>query len=180
MSNTFARINNAAHTGALGNNRLPIPSNAQLDAGNYAKGHVRINGLDVAIENPAYTYRKSTDKTGQQWSCLMQAHYGYINGYKGNDGDNVDVFVGSIPENDTAYIINQKTQGGFFDEHKVMLGFLSQQQAVDTYQHCFERGWTGLMSVVPCTMTQFKWWLANGDKSRPVTLDALRRIRAFG
>ena len=173
MSNTFARINNAAHTGALGNNRLPMPSNAQLDAGNYAKGHVRINGLDVAIENPAYTYRKSTDKTGQQWSCLMQAHYGYINGYKGNDGDNVDVFVGSIPENDTAYIINQKTQGGFFDEHKVMLGFLSQQQAVDTYQHCFERGWTGLMSVVPCTMSQLKWWLANGDKSRPVTRERL-------
>ncbi|HQZ60428.1 MAG TPA: hypothetical protein PLQ39_12200, partial [Acinetobacter sp.] len=132
-----------------------------------------INGLDVAIENPAYTYRKSTDKTGQQWSCLMQAHYGYINGYKGNDGDNVDVFVGSIPENDTAYIINQKTQGGFFDEHKVMLGFLSQQQAVDTYQHCFERGWTGLMSVVPCTMSQLKWWLANGDKSRPVTRERL-------
>lgn len=173
MSNTFAQVNNAAHTGALGNNRLPMPSNAQLDAGNYAKGHIRINGLDVAIENPAYTYRKSTDKTGQQWSCLMQAHYGYINGYKGNDGDNVDVFVGNVPENDTAYIINQKTQGGFFDEHKVMLGFLSQQQAVDTYQHCFERGWTGLMSVVPCTMSQLKWWLANGDKSRPVTRERL-------
>ena len=173
MSNTFAQVNNAAHTGALGNNRLPMPSNAQLDAGNYAKGHVRINGLDVAIENPAYTYRKSTDKTGQQWSCLMQAHYGYINGYKGNDGDNVDVFVGNVPENDTAYIINQKTQGGFFDEHKVMLGFLSQQQAVDTYQHCFERGWTGLMSVVPCTMSQLKWWLANGDKARPVTKERL-------
>ena len=148
MSNVFAQLNNT-------------------------KGRITINGLDVAIENPAYTYRKSTDKTGQQWSCLMQAHYGYINGYKGNDGDNVDVFVGSIPENDTAYIINQKTQGGFFDEHKVMLGFLSQQQAVDTYQHCFERGWTGLMSVVPCTMSQLKWWLANGDKSRPVTRERL-------
>ncbi|PTQ86804.1 LPD1 domain-containing protein, partial [Agitococcus lubricus] len=67
----------------------------------------------------------------------------------------------------------QKKQGGYFDEHKIMLGFLSQQQAIDTYQHCFERGWTGLMSVVPCTIEQLKWWLANGDKSRPVTVNRL-------
>ena len=103
----------------------------------------------------------------------MQAHYGYIQGHKGNDGDDMDVFIGVAPENDTVYIVNQKTADGYFDEHKIMLGFLSQQQAVDTYTHCFERGMTGLMSVVPCTMTQFKWWLANGNKSRPVTLDRL-------
>jgi hypothetical protein len=132
-----------------------------------------VKGLSIAIENPAYTYRKGLDKTGQQWMRLMQAHYGYIQGHKGNDGDEMDVFIGNVPENDTVYIVNQKTADGYFDEHKIMLGFLSQQQAVDTYQHCFERGWTGLMSVVPCTMTQFKWWLANGDKSRPVTLDRL-------
>lgn len=169
----LAQINNAAHTGAFGHNPRSEPTLAQLAAGNYKKGVVMVKGLSIAIENPAYTYRKGMDKTGQQWMCLMQAHYGYIQGHKGNDGDDMDVFIGVAPENDTVYIVNQKTADGYFDEHKIMLGFLSQQQAVDTYQHCFERGWTGLMSVVPCTMTQFKWWLANGDKSRPVTLDRL-------
>lgn len=169
----LAQINNAAHTGAFGHNPRSEPTLAQLAAGNYKKGVVMVKGLSIAIENPAYTYRKGMDKTGQQWMCLMQAHYGYIQGYKGNDGDDMDVFIGVAPENDTVYIVNQKTADGYFDEHKIMLGFLSQQQAVDTYQHCFERGWTGLMSVVPCTMTQFKWWLANGNKSRPVTLDRL-------
>jgi len=169
----LAQINNAAHTGAFGHNPRSEPTLAQLAAGNYKKGVVMVKGLSIAIENPAYTYRKGMDKTGQQWMCLMQAHYGYIQGHKGNDGDDMDVFIGVAPENDTVYIVNQKTADGYFDEHKIMLGFLSQQQAVDTYQHCFERGMTGLMSVVPCTMTQFKWWLANGDKSRPVTLDRL-------
>ena len=169
----LAQINNAAHTGAFGHNPRSEPTLAQLAAGNYKKGLVMVKGLSIAIENPAYTYRKGMDKTGQQWMCLMQAHYGYIQGHKGNDGDDMDVFIGVAPENDTVYIVNQKTADGYFDEHKIMLGFLSQQQAVDTYQHCFERGWTGLMSVVPCTMTQFKWWLANGNKSRPVTLDRL-------
>lgn len=173
MSALLSQINNTAHQGAFGNNPSPEPTLAQLEAGNYKKGHITLHGLDIAIENPAYTYRKGMDKTGQKWTCLMQAHYGYIKGYKGNDGDELDVFVGHVPENDTVYIINQKSQGGYFDEHKIMLGFLSQQQAVDTYQHCFERGWTGLMSVVPCTMNQFKWWLANGDKSRPVTRERL-------
>jgi len=173
MSDLLSQINNAAHQGAFGNNPSPEPTLAQLEAGNYKKGHLTLHGLNIAIENPAYTYRKGIDKTGQKWTCLMQAHYGYIKGYKGNDGDELDVFVGHVPENDTVYIINQKKQGGYFDEHKIMLGFLSQQQAVDTYQHCFERGWTGLMTVVPCTMNQFKWWLANGDKSRPVTRERL-------
>ena len=54
-----------------------------------------------------------------------------------------------------------------------MFGFLSEQQAVDTYQKCFEYGYIGLMSVIPCTVEQLKWWLINGDKSRPVTKERL-------
>lgn len=173
MSQQFAAVNNAANESAFGNNPHPEPTLAQLAAGNYKKGHITLHGLNIAIENPAFSYRQGIDANGQKWTCLMQAHYGYIKGFKGNDGDEVDVFVGHVPESDTAYIINQKKQGGYFDEHKIMLGFLSQQQAVDTYQHCFERGWTGLMSIVPCTIEQLKWWLDNGDKSRPVTVNRL-------
>ena len=115
----LAQINNAAHTGAFGHNPRSEPTLAQLAAGNYKKGVVMVKGLSIAIENPAYTYRKGMDKTGQQWMCLMQAHYGYIQGYKGNDGDDMDVFtvlplkttrcISSIKKQQTAILTNTKS-----------------------------------------------------------------------
>jgi len=126
-----------------------------------------IKGFNIVVENRAFTYRQVAQNVGQK-VCLMPAHYGYL-----QNNPKVGVFVGAFPENDTVYLINQKAQGGYFDKHIAMFGFLSEQQAVDTYQKCFEYGYIGLMSVVPCTIEQLKWWLANGDKSRPVTKERL-------
>ncbi len=39
-------------------NDLPEPTEAQKLAGNYRKGHARINGHDISIENPAGTRRR--------------------------------------------------------------------------------------------------------------------------
>ena len=126
-----------------------------------------IKGFNIIVENRAFTYRQVAQNVGQK-ACLMPAHYGYL-----QNNPKVGVFVGAFPENDTVYLINQKVQGGYFDKHIAMFGFLSEQQAVDTYQKCFEYGYIGLMSVVPCTIEQLKWWLINGDKSRPVTKERL-------
>lgn len=126
-----------------------------------------IKGFNIVVENRAFTYRQVAQNVGQK-ACLMPAHYGYL-----QNNPKVGVFVGAFPESDTVYLINQKAQGGYFDKHIAMFGFLSEQQAVDTYQKCFEYGYIGLMSVVPCTIEQLKWWLANGDKSRPVTKERL-------
>ena len=126
-----------------------------------------IKGFNIVVENRAFTYRQVAQNVGQK-SCLMPAHYGYL-----QNNPKVGVFVGAFPESDTVYLINQKAQGGYFDKHIAMFGFLSEQQAVDTYQKCFEYGYIGLMSVIPCTIEQLKWWLANGDKSRPVTKERL-------
>lgn len=126
-----------------------------------------IKGFNIVVENRAFTYRQVAQNVGQK-ACLMPAHYGYL-----QNNPKVGVFVGAFPENDTVYLINQKVQGGYFDKHIAMFGFLSEQQAVDTYQKCFEYGYIGLMSVIPCTIEQLKWWLINGDKSRPVTKERL-------
>lgn len=126
-----------------------------------------IKGFNIVVENRAFTYRQVAQNVGQK-ACLMPAHYGYL-----QNNPKVGVFVGAFPENDTVYLINQKAQGGYFDKHIAMFGFLSEQQAVDTYQKCFEYGYIGLMSVIPCTIEQLKWWLINGDKSRPVTKERL-------
>lgn len=126
-----------------------------------------IKGFNIIVENRAFTYRQVAQNVGQK-ACLMPAHYGYL-----QNNPKVGVFVGAFPENDTVYLINQKAQGGYFDKHIAMFGFLSEEQAVDTYQKCFEYGYIGLMSVIPCTIEQLKWWLINGDKSRPVTKERL-------
>ncbi|HFD88263.1 MAG TPA: diguanylate cyclase, partial [Gammaproteobacteria bacterium] len=67
-------------------NNKPLPTEAQKEAGNYKKGHITINGLDVTIENPAGS------KRNPEWPTLKY-HYGYIRGTEGKDGDHVDVFL---------------------------------------------------------------------------------------
>ncbi|MDI9554473.1 MAG: hypothetical protein QM256_01655, partial [Pseudomonadota bacterium] len=67
---------NEAATSPL--NDRPQPTEAQKDAGNYAKGHVKLHGLDISIENPRGSERAGTDKAGKPWSVVMEHPYGYI------------------------------------------------------------------------------------------------------
>lgn len=48
------------------------PTEAQKEAGNYKKGHVKIDGYDVTIENPKGSVRRGTDASGKQWEQKMQ------------------------------------------------------------------------------------------------------------
>lgn len=41
---------------------------AQVEAGNYKKGHVTIGEFDITIENPAGSVRKGVDADGKEWS----------------------------------------------------------------------------------------------------------------
>ena len=72
-------VDEAAHEAATSPlNDRPQPTQAQKEAGNYAKGHTTISGLDISIENPAGSTRSGTDADGKPWSVEMQSHYGYI------------------------------------------------------------------------------------------------------
>jgi len=174
MSNqTFLHIESGAHGGALGQNRLPPPTDAQLEAGNYKMGRFTLYGLPIAIESPRGTYRTGMDaKTGRRWTCRLAAHYGYINGIKGADGDNMDVFVGFFPQSEMAYVVNQNV-GGRFDEHKILLAFPDEPSARLAYQQSYSRDWDGLESIVPLSISQLRWWLRNGDLSAPLRAEAL-------
>lgn len=148
----------------------PFPTEAQKEAGNYTKGKVSVQGLPVTIETPKGAERTGTDKTGREWSVTMPAHYGYINRTEGKDGDHVDVYVGPNPDSGQVFIIDQvnpDTQK--FDEHKVMLGFESQEQAVTQYDAAFSdaRGLERMGRVTPLSMEQFKRWLKEGDTTKP-------------
>lgn len=172
MSELFIKIEQAAHSGAFGQYATQPPSEAQCRAGNYKLGRITLYGLPIAIEQPRGSYRTGTDAQGARWSSRMAAHYGYISGTKGNDGDCVDCFVGYYPQATTAFVINQNLAGRF-DEHKVMLGFPDHDSACRAYLDSYERGWSGLASSVPLSIPQLKWWLKKGDLSRPLHPDDL-------
>ncbi len=168
----FSQIASAAHSGAAGINNLAPPSVEQIRAGNYKKGRFKLHGFPFAIETPAGTRR--TGKTdGQPWSVLCMAHYGYIEGIKGADGDELDAYVGPWPESEMVYIVNRQNYEGGFDEHKCLFAFPDKESAVRAYVNSYERGHAGLGSVVPLSLDQFRYWVKNGDLSKPLTADQL-------
>lgn len=160
----------AASSQAMGH----LATESQKVNGTYRKGRLNIQGLNVVIEQPRHTYRTGTDKgTGKKWACILDADYGYFDAISGADNEQLDCFVGVFPESNCVYVINQKNESGGFDEHKVMLGFLDYEHAKQTYENSYTIGWGGFVSMIPCTMAQFKWWLKFGDHTKPITSDSL-------
>lgn len=135
------------------------PTEAQKEAGNYKKGHVRVAGFDITIENPKNTDRKGVDAQGNEWSTTMNNHYGYFKRTKGKDGDHIDVFVGDNLQSEKVFVVDQVNEDGAFDEHKVMLGFDSAEQAKEAYLSNYEDGWNGLKDITETTVEDFKKWI---------------------
>lgn len=163
-----AAVNAAAAEAATSPaNNLPEPTDAQKEAGNYRKGHVSVQGLNLAIENPKGSVRRGKRPDGSEWSHAMSDHYGYIKRTEGADGDHVDIYLGDNPASDQVFVIDQVDQKGGFDEHKVMLGFDSQADAVAAYKKNFDAGWK-VGPVTPMPMAQFKEWLKDGDTKSPL------------
>lgn len=144
------------------------PSEAQKEAGNYKKGHVKINGFDVSIEQPAGSVRSGKDASGKEWSQVMNNTYGYIRGTKGVDGDHIDVFLGPDMNSDMVYVVDQVNTDGSFDEHKVMMGFSSLEDARSAYLSNYEEGWQGLGNITGVALDGFKKWIDSSTrKTKP-------------
>jgi len=139
-------------------NNKSAPTKEQIDAESYAKGYPVIQGLGIAIENPAGSKRKP------MWPA-MAAHYGDLVGYIGADGDAIDVFVKpdvDIADDNPVFIINQYVKGKF-DEHKTMMGFPDEASARKSYLNSYTKGWDGLNSIYELSIDDFKTWLESGD-----------------
>ncbi|WP_330925031.1 LPD38 domain-containing protein [Candidatus Sororendozoicomonas aggregata] len=153
------------------------PSDAQKEAGNYKKTHIKLQGLDLSLENLKGSTRSGTDPHGKPWSVKMRHDYGYIKGTEGADGDHVDVFVGDNPDSEKVFVVDQVNKDGSFDEHKVMLGFDDRQSAVDGYKANYEKGWT-VGDVTELSTDAFKQWLKEGNTREPLagqTLEAQKK-----
>lgn len=148
------------------------PTPAQAEAGNYRKGRVRLNGFDIAIENPKGSTRRGTAPDGTEWESNMAHHYGDIKGTEAADGDNLDVFIGDNLEAPNTYIIDQVNEDGTFDEHKVMLGFDSLEQAREGYLANYAEGWQGLGEISEASTEALKSWVKEGDTRQPFAMPA--------
>ena len=150
------------------------PTDKQKEAGNYKMGHVRVGAFDVTIENPKGSVRRGTDATGKKWEQTMSHTYGYIKGTEGVDGDHIDVFLSSDIDGwdgRRVYVVDQYNPDGTFDEHKVMLGFNSEEDAYNAYLSNYESGWEKgrRLDVGEVDIREFEKWV---DSSR-------RKTKAF-
>lgn len=145
------------------------PSPAQMEAGNYAKGHLKWQGLDVALETAKGGTR--TAKDGSWQVDDYPAHYGYVKRTLGKDGDPVDVFIGDQPDAPKVWVVDQKNlKTGGFDEHKALLGFPDRETALDTYKRAYngDLGEQLMGDVTEMGAEQFKNWARAGDTSKPL------------
>lgn len=153
------------------------PSEAQKKAGNYRKGHIKVHGLDITIENPKGSTRSGKSPDGRTWQSRLPHHYGYVRRTEGGDGDHVDVFVGPHLKAPTVYVIDQHhPETGEWDEHKCMIGFGSRTQAEEAYKAAFsdKKGQRRIGHVEAMPIEKFRDWL-RGD-----TTTAVRRRAAGG
>lgn len=122
------------------------------------------HGLYVVIETPKGGLRR-----GKGWEVTMPADYGYIRTYEGADGDQIDCYLGPNPKSELVFVIDQRVSPeGTFDEHKVMLGYDTQEQAVADYVLGHSSGSLLMGAVTQLSMTEFKDWLMTGNLRQPL------------
>lgn len=138
------------------------PSDGQKEAGNYRKGKIRFHGIDISIENPRGSIRSGTDKGGKPWRVALPDHYGYFKRTEGSDGDHVDCYIGRHPLSSRVFVVDQvDADSKEHDEHKIMLGYTSEEQALSAYRRAFSdgRGDDRIGSVKEMDISAFKRWL---------------------
>jgi ATP-dependent protease ClpP protease subunit len=140
-----------------------ILTDAQKESGNYKKGKVELNGFSIVIENPRGSIRSGIDSDGKPWKNEMFYTYGFLEGTVGSDGDEIDVFIGPLLDDfSNVFLVTQiDPSSGLFDEHKVLLGFESIEEAKQAYLRCYSMNWKGLQNIKGLSLSEFKKWLVN-------------------
>ena len=144
------------------------PSDAQKESGNYKKGHIKFGGYDYTIENPKGSTRSGKDADGKEWKVTMHDTYGYIRGKFGKDGDHLDMFINDKADldnwNGDVFVVDQVNPDGSFDEHKVMYGYDSMDDAEKAYLANYSKGWIGLGNITGVSKTEFDKWLDTSNR----------------
>lgn len=144
------------------------PTEAQKEAGNYKKGHIKVDGFNVTIEQPKGSVRRGKDANGKEWETEMHNTYGYIRGTESVDGDHIDIFLSDNPTEGNVFVVDQVNKDGSFDEYKVMYGFSDMESARKAYLSNYEEGWQGLGNITEVSKEEFKKWIDSSKrKTKP-------------
>lgn len=168
--------------------RVWHPTEGQARAGNYKMAHAIIGawdikhgntpggGIEVTIETPLDRFRSGVDPNGKPWKVQMPAHYGYVKGTLGSDGDHVDVYIGPDAHRVAAlpvWIIDQcDAHTGAYDEHKCMLGFKDRESARNAYLAAFSDGLghKRIGGVVRTNFVDFRDWVNSPNTRIPIIM----------
>ena len=144
------------------------PTEAEIKAGNYKKGHVRFAGYEYVIENPKGSFRCGVDVNGKKWKTKMNNTYGYFLGTLGKDKDHIDVFINDDVDLDSfngkIYVIDQVNKDKTFDEHKVMYGFRNKAEAKKAYLSNYDKGWRGCGNITGVKKEVFDKWIRSSKR----------------
>lgn len=156
-------VDQAAHEAATSpKNETPLPTQPQIDAGNYQKGAVKVGGLSVSIENPQGSLRHSHPESPVKWERKMEDHYGYVKGVpaRAPDKEHVDVFVKPGTAEDYSgpvFVVDQNKSNGRYDEPKTIIGAASRKEARALYLRNYQKGFEkNIRGITQMTMAQFK------------------------
>jgi hypothetical protein len=129
----------------------------------YHKPMTRFAGFDIKVENPRGTYRSGVDQQGTPWKNLMSNTYGEFMSTMAVDGDPVDVFLGDRQDCQDVFIVHQaqKDNWDVYDEDKVMLGFMSMEEALTAYLRHYNGDKRFIMQVTVMSRPVFKAKLLN-------------------
>lgn len=111
-------------------------------------------GLPVTIEHPKGTLRELKDDSGNVvYRKHMFADYGFFNGTKGRDGDEVDCMLGPVKNPTEAYVVHMRDMGPVKhereDEDKVMLGYPTADAAKSAFLLHYPKNFYDGMSTLP-------------------------------
>ena len=151
--------------------RARRPTEAQAKAGNYNKGHLKVAGMDIAIETPKDGVRKGKDASGKSWRVKMPVHYGYVKKTTGADDDHVDIFLGPHVGSGVVFVIDQiDPETGEFDEIKTVLGARNEREARRFYAASFSdgKGRKRIGGITEMALAEFKDFLKQGGGREPL------------
>ena len=126
-----------------------------------------VAGIPVTVEVPRGQDRILHDAAGNVvYRRRMHYSYGYIDGTKGRDGDEVDVFVGPMLNAPEVFVVHMKDMGPVpserEDEDKVFLGFSSAGAAKSAFLMHYPPDFYESMSAMP--VERFKVKLKQASK----------------
>ena len=105
-------------------------SNGQIRKKGELLERIMYQNIPIAIENDEGSIRKWKNEKGESGKVQMFYKYGFIEGTKGVDNEEIDCFIGHNPYAPNVYVIRL---GKDDFEEKIMFGFDSQESARDAF-----------------------------------------------